>query len=78
MIRKFALAALAFGLTLSPLAPLAHAKAPCRDGKGRFTKCEAPAPKKCRDEKGRFTACDAAKSAPAPKAAPTKAPATPN
>lgn len=46
---------------------LAHAKSqPCRDAKGKFTKCEAPKkPKPCRDAKGKFTKCDA----PAPQAA---------
>ena len=35
---------------------------PCRDAKGKFTKCpaaEAPKPKRCRDAKGRFAKCDA-------------------
>ncbi|GAP23448.1 hypothetical protein QMA67_07035 [Gluconobacter japonicus] len=64
MIRKLGLAALAvvaFG------GQLAHAKSqPCRDAKGKFTKCEAPKkPKPCRDAKGKFTKCDA----PAPQAA---------
>lgn len=31
--------------------------APCRDAKGKFTKCPAPAPKKCRDAKGKFAKC---------------------
>lgn len=57
MIRKLALAALAvvaFG------GQLAHAKSPpCRDAKGKFTKCEAPKkPKACRDTKGKFTKCE--------------------
>ena len=30
--------------------------APCKDAKGRFTKCPAK-PKVCKDAKGRFTKC---------------------
>ncbi|MBS1089109.1 hypothetical protein [Gluconobacter wancherniae] len=54
MLRKIAFAAMAvaaFG------GQIAHAK-PCRDAKGKFTKCEAPKkPAPCRDEKGKFTKC---------------------
>ncbi|AQS87184.1 hypothetical protein AA101099_1114 [Neoasaia chiangmaiensis NBRC 101099] len=60
MIRKFAAAIVAFGLIG---APLAHAKAPCRDVKGKFTKCETPKkPAKCRDAKGRYTKCSASEA----------------
>jgi len=30
--------------------------APCKDAKGRFTKCPAK-PKQCRDNKGKFIKC---------------------
>lgn len=62
--RKVALLACA---TIAFGGQLAHAKSqPCRDAKGKFTKCEAPKkPKPCRDAKGKFTKCDA----PAPQAA---------
>lgn len=37
----------------------------CRDGKGKFIKCEAakPAKQACRDDKGKFTKCPAAPAA---------------
>ncbi|GBQ95844.1 hypothetical protein AA23498_2456 [Acetobacter nitrogenifigens DSM 23921 = NBRC 105050] len=35
----------------------AHAAAPCRDAKGKFTKCPAPKPVRCKDAKGRFAKC---------------------
>lgn len=39
----------------------ASAAAPCRDAKGKFVTCPAPAAKKtCRDNKGRFIKCAAA------------------
>ncbi|MBF0888551.1 hypothetical protein HKD28_09185 [Gluconobacter sp. LMG 1744] len=51
-------------------AQMAHAK-PCRDEKGKFTKCEAPPkPKPCRDAKGKFTKCPAPASSTAPATAP--------
>ncbi len=64
MTRTLALAAalaLAFSTT-------AYAKGPCRDAKGKFTKCPpaAAAPKHCRDAKtGRFAKCDAPGAKPA-------------
>ncbi|NHN83956.1 hypothetical protein GOB93_04770 [Acetobacter musti] len=33
--------------------------APCRDDKGKFTKCPPKKPVKCRDAKGRYTKCSA-------------------
>jgi hypothetical protein len=36
--------------------------APCKDAKGRFTKCPpaaAPAPARCKDAKGKFAKCGA-------------------
>ncbi len=60
----------AVGLCLAlsaPLATLAPAvAAPCRDAKGKFVTCPAPAAKKqpCRDAKGKFTACPAGTDAP--------------
>ena len=55
--RKVALLACA---TIAFGGQLAHAKSqPCRDAKGKFTKCEAPKkPKPCRDAKGKFTKCE--------------------
>ncbi|TNY28744.1 hypothetical protein BV505_08725 [Thermomonas haemolytica] len=38
----------------------------CRDGKGKFIKCEAaakPAKQACRDDKGKFIKCPAAPAA---------------
>lgn len=37
---------------------VAHA-APCKDAKGKFTKCpeKKAAPKKCKDAKGKFAKC---------------------
>ncbi|MBN8715655.1 hypothetical protein [Thermomonas sp.] len=45
------------------------AKQTCRDGKGKFIKCEAakPAKQTCRDDKGKFTKCPAAPAATAAK-----------
>ena len=68
MIRKFAAATLSLMLLG---APLAHAKPPCRDAKGKFTKCETPTkPKPCRDAKGKFVKCDATTTPAAPKEDP--------
>ncbi|MFN7137242.1 MAG: hypothetical protein ACK4MU_06955 [Thermomonas sp.] len=41
----------------------------CRDGKGKFIKCEAakPAKQACRDDTGKFTKCPAAPAAAAAK-----------
>lgn len=59
MFHRFAFAALALS-TVAGQAALAQGSAqPCRDAKGKFTKCEQkskPAP--CRDGKGKFTKCD--------------------
>jgi len=64
----FAILAAAFALSLgngfiSP-AQAASPKSmatPCRDAKGKFTKCKPaamkPAPKRCRDKMGKFTKC---------------------
>jgi hypothetical protein len=52
--------ALAFVVALSS-ASAAYAAAPCRDAKGKFIKCPAPAspakPTKCKDAKGKFAKC---------------------
>jgi len=42
--------------------PLSADAAACRDAKGKFVKCPAPAsapakPKQCRDKKGKFIKC---------------------
>jgi hypothetical protein len=57
-------AAVSLGLASAPTpawAAEAPAKAkPCRDDKGKFTKCPAPQaakPKQCRDAKGKFIKC---------------------
>ena len=42
--------------------------APCRDAKGKFTKCTKPAPAKttrCRDTKGKFVKCGTKGAKPA-------------
>ncbi len=53
-------ALLAFGLCFV-LGNAASAAAPCRDAKGKFVTCPAPAAKKtCRDNKGKFVKCAAA------------------
>lgn len=54
----FALSALSLLASSVP----SFAAAPCRDAKGKFIKCPAPAgkPKVCRDSKGKFTKCTAA------------------
>ena len=42
------------------------AAAPCRDGKGKFTACPAPAAKQtCRDAKGHFSKCGSPGAKPA-------------
>ncbi|MFT8989016.1 MAG: hypothetical protein ABF959_01685 [Gluconobacter albidus] len=65
--RRLSVAALA---VMALGAQMAHAK-PCRDDKGKFTKCEAPQkPKPCRDAKGKFTKCPAPASSTAPTTAP--------
>ena len=72
--------ALAAALGLAVSAVQAQA-APCRDAKGHFTACPAPAPAKtaqrCRDAKGHFASCAAvgsamntATAAPAPAPSP--------
>jgi hypothetical protein len=72
-------AALAAVLTLA-FAADAQAAA-CRDAKGKFVACPAPAAAaaktkgdRCRDAKGHFTACGAATAAAAPAAIPAPAP----
>lgn len=38
--------------------------APCRDGRGRFVKCDTQkpvSPKRCRDNRGKFIKCNLAK-----------------
>lgn len=42
-----------------------EAKPPCRDAKGKFTKCvEAKKPVRCKDAKGRFAKCGTAGAKP--------------
>jgi len=64
----FAILALAFavslgsGFTSSASAAVKPMATPCRDAKGKFTKCKPPtmmkvAPKRCRDKMGKFTKC---------------------
>ncbi|MBS1097456.1 hypothetical protein JK191_07705 [Gluconobacter sphaericus] len=56
LFRRLSVASLA---VLALGTQIAHSK-PCRDDKGKFTKCEAPQkPKPCRDAKGKFTKCPA-------------------
>jgi len=58
--------ALAIGLAVS--SPAAFA-APCKDAKGKFTKCPAAAPAKpvkCKDAKGKFAKCSAPGAKPTP------------
>jgi len=65
MIRKAMLATAALAILTLNVAP-AHA-APCRDAKGKFTKCHVEKkPTKCRDAKGKFTKCDTAAPAAPP------------
>ena len=60
MIRNIALGLSAALLVASAAAPVSAA-APCRDGKGKFTKCVTKAPAvRCKDAKGRFAKCGSA------------------
>jgi hypothetical protein len=57
-MRKLVLALSAFGLIAGSASTLAAA--PCRDAKGKFTKCPTKAPPKttrCKDAKGKFAKC---------------------
>jgi len=65
MIRNLVLAITSAAILASATLP-ANA-APCRDAKGKFTKCETvkKPPAKCRDAKGTFMKC------PAPATSPT-------
>ena len=55
MFKILTIAAIALALSSGS----AFAK-PCRDDKGKFTKCPAAATKQvCRDDKGKFAKCDA-------------------
>ena len=70
MIRKLMTAAalLSFGASLTAAAPALAA--PCKDAKGKFTKCPPakPAPAvRCKDAKGKFAKCGT------PGATPVKA-----
>ncbi len=61
MIRSLSLAA-AFAIAVSALAPSAAFAAPCKDAKGKFTKCPpivvTPAKGvRCKDGKGKFAKC---------------------
>lgn len=56
-MRKFIIALSAFGLIAGSAPALSS---PCRDAKGKFTKCTKPAPamaKRCRDPKGKYARC---------------------
>lgn len=51
--------AIALAIGLAAFSPSAFA-APCKDAKGKFTKCPAAAPAKpvkCKDAKGKFAKC---------------------
>lgn len=53
--------AIALAIGLSAAGSSAYA-APCKDAKGKFTKCPAAAPAKpvkCKDAKGKFAKCSA-------------------
>jgi len=57
LVRKICTAILPVLLVIGSAAPLA-AKAPCRDAKGKFTKCaQVKKPQRCKDAKGRFAKC---------------------
>jgi len=65
-MRKFIIGLSALGL-MAGSAP-SIAAAPCRDAKGKFTKCTHAAPvkpTKCRDAKGHFAKCGTKGAKPA-------------
>ncbi|HEV2593645.1 MAG TPA: hypothetical protein VGU01_00400 [Sphingomicrobium sp.] len=65
-MRTFIIAFAALGLLGTTTTSLAGA--PCRDAKGKFVKCKAPAPPKaihCRDAKGKFAKCGTKGAKPA-------------
>jgi hypothetical protein len=47
--------------------PVAVQAAPCKDAKGKFTKCpeKKVAPKRCKDAKGKFAKCGSPGAKPA-------------
>lgn len=47
--------------------PVAAQAAPCKDAKGKFTKCpeKKAAPKRCKDAKGKFAKCGTPGAKPA-------------
>jgi hypothetical protein len=60
MLRFLLTATAAFALITTSAAPALAA--PCKDAKGRFTKCPDKAPVKpvrCKDAKGKFAKCSA-------------------
>ncbi len=64
-MRKFIIALAAIGLIAGSGPAIS---APCRDAKGKFTKCTKPAPAKstrCRDAKGKFVKCGTKGAKPA-------------
>ena len=63
-MRKLVIALSALGLVISSAPAIG---APCRDAKGKFTKCPTPAPKptKCRDAKGHYAKCGTKGAKPA-------------
>ena len=61
MRRSLAAAAL-LAFTLGAMGPGSAFAAPCKDAKGKFTKCPPAAAKKavkCKDAKGKFAKCSA-------------------
>lgn len=64
-MRKFIIGLSALGLIAGSAPSIA---APCRDAKGKFTKCNKPAPAKstrCRGAKGKFVKCGTKGAKPA-------------
>jgi len=66
-MRRFVIALVALGMFTAPALA-----APCKDAKGKFTKCPDPKPvakpTQCRDAKGKFAKCPTA----APPAKPVQ------
>lgn len=65
MMRKLIIGLSALGLIAGSAPSIA---APCRDAKGKFTKCTKHAPAKstrCRDSKGKFAKCGTRGAKPA-------------
>ena len=64
-MRRSVVAAALFAFSLSAMGAGSVFAAPCKDAKGKFTKCPAAAaakpakPVKCKDAKGKFAKCSA-------------------